>query len=65
VEKKNGGNSFTPPIGTDKDITTGKPRGTIKVNDILEIGGRKWIVTGIMAGLGFAAFFFQSVKFKG
>jgi phospho-N-acetylmuramoyl-pentapeptide-transferase len=26
---------------------------------------RFWIVTGIMAGLGFAAFFFQSVKFKG
>lgn len=26
---------------------------------------RFWIVTGIMAGLGFAAFFFQSVRFKG
>jgi phospho-N-acetylmuramoyl-pentapeptide-transferase len=26
---------------------------------------RFWIVTGIMAGLGFATFFFQSVKFKG
>jgi len=26
---------------------------------------RFWIVTGVLAGLGFAVFFFQSVRFKG
>jgi phospho-N-acetylmuramoyl-pentapeptide-transferase len=26
---------------------------------------RFWIVTGVMAGLGFALFFFQSVRFRG
>ncbi|HYV39485.1 MAG TPA: FtsX-like permease family protein [Gemmataceae bacterium] len=43
------GAGIAKELGTDKDITTGKPRGTIKVSDILDIGGRKWIVTGIMS----------------